>query len=103
MSRVLGLLGIVAMSACAGVPPAAVREWGNDNFGHYRKLIDDKYSGDSSVGTRVNMYKSMASLVCTADTADKKQSTSVGCQCQLATSDADAKTACEAFINNYKE
>jgi hypothetical protein len=101
MKGLLGIVGIMLVAGCAGVPPAAVRDWSSHNFGNYRKLVDEKFPGDGSQDTRLNSYKSMASLICTADTADKKQDASKACKCQNATSDADLKTNCTAFIQDY--
>jgi hypothetical protein len=80
------------------VPAAAVRDWSNNNFKSYRKLVDDKYPSED---TRMNAYKSMSGLVCDADTADKKQDDSKACKCQHATSDDAVKTSCAAFIQDY--
>ena len=71
MKGLLGIVGIMLVAGCAGVPPAAVRDWSSHNFGNYRKLVDEKFPGDGSQDTRLNSYKSMASLICTADTVGK--------------------------------
>ena len=100
MKRALAVIGFVLFAGCTGVPAAAVRDWSNNNFKSYRKLVDDKYAGADHEDTRLNAYQSMSALVCDADTADKKQDDSKACKCQHATGEA-VKTTCATFIQDY--
>jgi hypothetical protein len=47
---------------------------------------------------RINDYKSIASLVCTTDIAEKKADTTA-CKCEKAASDDASKEACTAFAH----
>ncbi|HKU43786.1 MAG TPA: hypothetical protein VJR89_36755 [Polyangiales bacterium] len=86
------------VAACGhGVPTAAIRDWAKPNFSQYRKLVEDKYTEPD---TRANFYGSLASLICTADTADDQGDTPA-CQCQHATSGSEQTEACTAFIAAY--
>jgi hypothetical protein len=87
------------LSSCSGVPTKAIHAWAEPNFKQYTALVDQRYTDDD---TRLNAYKSMASLICDADTADGKQADSIACKCQHASSDESLKADCQSFIATYR-
>lgn len=97
--RLSVLAAALLCAGCPGVPSQAVRAWATPNFKQYVNLVDEKYSSEE---TRLNHYKSLAALICNADTADGAQATSPSCRCERATSDEALKTACSEFIQQYR-
>ena len=95
---VVWLSGALLFAGCAGVPPKTIRAWADPNFKQYRSLVEKAYS---DADTRANAYKSMAALICDADTVEQKQADSKACKCQNSTSDADVRTNCQSFIEAY--
>jgi hypothetical protein len=85
----------VTASACSsGVNPAAIRNWADANASNYKALVDAR---TANADTRRNAYRSVASLVCYADTTEGKVD-SPACRCHHATSDADADQFCSEFF-----
>jgi hypothetical protein len=98
--RLLVVLAALALlSSCSGVPTKAIHDWAEPNFKQYIALVDQRYTADD---TRLNAYKSMASLICDADTADGKQADSIACKCHHAASDSSLKADCLSFIAAYR-
>jgi hypothetical protein len=96
-SRV-ALIGAVALSGacCPAGLSGAVKSWSAKNLPQYRSLVDEKFSDPE---TRQNAWKSMAALVCTADTAEDRKDTPA-CRCQRATDNAEAP--CNEFFQSLQ-
>jgi len=76
--------------------PGAVNSWSVKNLPQYRDLVEAKFNDPD---TRQNAWKSMAALVCSADTeTDRKDSPA--CRCQRSTDDAEAR--CNEFFQSLK-
>ena len=92
---ILGCVVTLTASACSsGVNPGAVRSWADANANNYKALIDAR---TTNADTRRNAYRSVASLVCDADTIEDRVD-SPACRCRHATADADADQFCSEFF-----
>lgn len=90
---ITSLAAAALCAACTGMPPKAVHDWARPTYPEWKKAFDAKYT---DVDTRLNTYRAMASIVCTADVADKNPE-SPACKCHRATVDAAAN--CDAFFH----
>jgi hypothetical protein len=97
----LARLSLLALAACC---PAAtisqdIHSWSARNLPQYRKLVDEHFAAPEGQESRANAYRSMASLVCTADTAEGKKD-SPACACHHATSDDETRARCKTFFDS---
>src|SRR6266850_1101458 len=100
--RIAFLVAAVSATACCpGTLGTATRSWATKNLPHYKSLVDERYPADSQKDTRLKSYQSMASLVCTADTADDKKE-SAACKCQKPFRPEDADSACTDFFKSLQ-